>query len=476
MRHHSRNNEDGVGKMFWERINFRVASIAAALLLAFNGASAGPDEDLLLAVEIRNLAKAESALGKKANPEARKRNGATALMLASELGHVGIAKLLLSAGANVATTREGGISAVHHAAGGGRVETLKLLLESGASVSARTDLGVTPLIAAGRSGKVEVLKALLEAGADRSERDNNGLTAFITSAQSGCVECLQLVRVPGGDVNAKTVKGDSALDYAVVSRSLPTFQYLFEQGATFDAAKSAKDEVLFSFITSPDDVMLRKPPSPIETYRFLIARGASLEPRNEKGQTPLIWAARMNDAAAVQALIEAKADIHARDKQEATALAHAAGPGILAGARMIMAIAQGASVKQAFAGPAEKSDKSPVTATRHTVVRALLQAGADVNAVDKDGNTTLHKATEIGDVELVQLLLAAGANVNARTRDGGTALMTTSAWNFPECTAALLAAGADPTLATESGGTAMSIAKMNKHKEVIKLLNAAGKK
>ncbi|MFT0728591.1 ankyrin repeat domain-containing protein, partial [Synechococcus sp. F70.1] len=44
---------------------------------------------------------------------------------------------------------------------------------------------------------------------------------------------------------------------------------------------------------------------------------------------------------------------------------------------------------------------------------AHLQRGEDVNAVDAQGMTLLHKATLLGDLELLDLLLAHGASVHA---------------------------------------------------------------
>jgi ankyrin repeat protein len=461
---------------FREAINVQLACIATALLLAVNIASANPDEDLIAAVNKSDPAKAERALKANANPEARGTKGATALMLASELGNADIVKLLLGAGANVATTREGGIAAIHHAAAGGQLGTLKLLMASGANVSARTDSGTTPLVAAARGGKLEVLQALLDGGADRREKDNNGITGFMLAAQSSCVECLKLLRIPGEDINAQSAKGRSVLDYAVSSRSPAVWRYLFEQGASFDAAKSAKDLALFSIITQPSDMLLKMTPADAETFRILIAHGANLEPRSaEDNATPLIIAAKMGHVSAVQALVEAKADVNARDKQETTALIADASRDVVESAKMLLAAGQGASMKQAFA-PVEKSDKSPATANRQAIARALLKGGADVNAADKDGATALHKATQIGDVELVQLLLGAGADVNARTKTGRTALITASAFDFPECTAALLAAGADPDISSQDGTTALSMAKNGKAADVVKLLEAARRK
>ena len=55
-------------------------------------------------------------------------------------------------------------------------------------------------------------------------------------------------------------------------------------------------------------------------------------------------------------------------------------------------------------------------------VRALLDAGADVNAND-GGETVLMAAAVEGHIATVQALIAAGADVNATTNNGVTALM-----------------------------------------------------
>ena len=53
------------------------------------------------------------------------------------------------------------------------------------------------------------------------------------------------------------------------------------------------------------------------------------------------------------------------------------------------------------------------------IVKALLDAGAGVNDVEKvpnEGMTPLHFAGENGHADIVTVLIAAGAQVDARTR------------------------------------------------------------
>ena len=54
--------------------------------------------------------------------------------------------------------------------------------------------------------------------------------------------------------------------------------------------------------------------------------------------------------------------------------------------------------------------RSGVTAT------FLLDRGADANAADKRGFTALHRAAEMGELQIVQLLLSRGASPHARAQ------------------------------------------------------------
>jgi len=55
-------------------------------------------------------------------------------------------------------------------------------------------------------------------------------------------------------------------------------------------------------------------------------------------------------------------------------------------------------------------------------VKALIKAGAKVNALDRGGETALFRACENGNTKCVKALIAAGAYVNIEAYDGDTAL------------------------------------------------------
>ena len=108
------------------------------------------------------------------------------------------------------------------------------------------------------------------------------------------------------------------------------------------------------------------------------------------------------------------------------------------------------------------------------LVRTCLDAGADPNARNEDGDTPLHIAAWNGQTEAIAALLDAGADPNARNEDGDTPLHI-AAWNGQtEAIAALLDAGADPNARNEDGDTPLHIAAWNGQTEAIAALIDAG--
>ncbi len=77
-------------------------------------------------------------------------------------------------------------------------------------------------------------------------------------------------------------------------------------------------------------------------------------------------------------------------------------------------------------------------------MRQLLDAGADVESPNGDGQTALMLAARIGSLDVAKLLVERGADVNAKEAwRGQTALMWAVDNNFPELTQYLIDNGAD---------------------------------
>ena len=115
----------------------------------------------------------------------------------------------------------------------------------------------------------------------------------------------------------------------------------------------------------------------------------------------------------------------------------------------------------------EKGDKE--------LVKILLEAGADVEAVGTFDRTPLARACDGNAVEIMQILLDKGADINKkRAVDGGTVLMSAAANGRTEAVKLLLKKGADVNIKDGRGFTALTYAKIWKRKDVIDLLRAHG--
>jgi hypothetical protein len=137
-------------------------------------------------------------------------------------------------------------------------------------------------------------------------------------------------------------------------------------------------------------------------------------------------------------LLEAGADVNARNDRGATALMAAAAVGHIAN------------------------------------VERLLAAGADLEAQGGGGGTALMTAALLGRTAIVDVLLAAGADLEARSNGGATALMDASAYGSTATVERLLEAGADVNARTDRGATALMMTGSSVNQAIVQLLLEAG--
>jgi ankyrin repeat protein len=206
--------------------------------------------------------------------------------------------------------------------------------------------------------------------------------------------------------------------------------------------------------------------------------------RQSGGTTMLMRAAEGGRASVVRALLKKGVDVNARDGHGRTALMLTAARGHLQVVKLLLAAGADPNLR---AVSFHAGDLTALTAameaspeSRVEIIDALLAAGAQLNPADA-GRTPLIRAVEKKDLSLMKLLLNRGADVNWKNRSGLTLLMAAVAEGSPDAVKFLIDAGADVNAQSNDGKTALSLAEeiYNESRRpaqavVVRLLKAAG--
>ena len=168
------------------------------------------------------------------------------------------------------------------------------------------------------------------------------------------------------------------------------------------------------------------------------------------GQTPLIIAARVNAEEAAAKLVEAGADISAKNKYGQTLLHWAALTNARKAAEWLAS--QGADI-----GAKDNAGETPVHGAARGNAREtaewLVGRGADIGAKDNAGETPLHEAAFGNARKTAEWLVGRGADIGAKDNAGETPLHE-AAWGNARKTAEWLASqGADIGAKDNAGET-----------------------
>jgi ankyrin repeat protein len=106
------------------------------------------------------------------------------------------------------------------------------------------------------------------------------------------------------------------------------------------------------------------------------------------------------------------------------------------------------------------------------IVEALLEAGADVTAVDPGMKATaLHAAAYAGRTAAARLLIQHGIALDAQGPYNGYTALHDAIWqNNVDTAEVLIAAGADLDLKSNGGETPLDFARTNQRQEIVRLI------
>lgn len=206
-------------------------------------------------------------------------------------------------------------------------------------------------------------------------------------------------------------------------------------GASNDATDASNDatDALWAAIDAGDD----------DAAGRAIEDGAELEARGgDNDATPLIQATKKNLPAIARVLIDAGADVNAKDGMQDSAFLYAGAEGL------------------------------------DEILTLTIEAGADPASTNRYGGTALIPASEHGHVSTVKILIAAGVPVDHVNNLGWTAMHEAIILNDGgpdqvETVRLLLEAGADPDITENDGRTSRELAVEKGYDEIVAVIDAA---
>jgi ankyrin repeat protein len=209
-----------------------------------------------------------------------------------------------------------------------------------------------------------------------------------------------------------------------------------------------------------------------EVAKVILQKGGTrlLESRNERGETPLIVAARNGTVNVIDFLIEKGADIKARMGDGKTATHVASAFGHFAVVEKIYK-AGGTGILE----DRGRLDETPLLVAAACgdieIFRFLLDKGASTMAQDTGSHTALHYASRASSFDIVKLLLEKEPDLlDMRTKYAETALLLAAEKGDLKIVEFLLDKGADIMARDYSKNTALHIASRESYIDIAKVL------
>ena len=224
----------------------------------------------------------------------------------------------------------------------------------------------------------ELAIILIQSGADLMKKNNFGRTPVLLAIEKKCTVVLKEMIKRGFKYNQKELyeltKIAELQNCAIILKYLERNDNLVHSSDDYKHKQTLSDT--FSAIRNKDVILLKT----------LIETGASIDERDNVGNTPLIFASAIKNNNIIKYLVEKGANVNEKNNFGDTPLMIAS---------------------------ATENEKT---------VKYLIENGANINGKANDGATALHFASLYGHENIVKYLIDNGSNINEKDNNGNTSL------------------------------------------------------
>jgi ankyrin repeat protein len=435
---------DGSTALLWAayRSNAEMTKALLAAGAAVDAANHYGVTPLLQASRNGDVEVMRALLDAGAEPTRWHAEGETPLMAASRTGRVDAVKLLLSKGSFVnAVDPFQEETALMWAAAEGHLEVVKALLAAGADPNIKAHValiterknadhpsgGFTALMFAVRNGHEDVAKALIQGGADPKLTNADGATATIVAIVNDRFDLAKELIDMGADPN------DGSLFFAVDMHDATTDMRAHD-GARLQPNHPNSLTALGLVKVLLDLKADVNKPFVGALHSTTLCCGASIN------SSPFYRAATAADVEVLKLML-APGRSNAAELEWSPSPPKSNGKGPArpnpnAGRTPVMAAIKGGTGAPIAGGPGftrigppvfrEPGNRDPLEA-----LNLLLAAGANPNVKASDGSTPLHQAVQEEHVGMIRALVAAGAKLDAVNKDNLTPLLLAEAPKKP---------------------------------------------
>ncbi|KAL3893622.1 MAG: hypothetical protein SGPRY_014102, partial [Prymnesium sp.] len=335
--------------------------------------------------------------------------GRTALHVAASTGRANMAKLLLSLDAKINKPDMWEHTPMMEAAHAAHSKLASMLQEHGAVLGLNQTATFAKLCELTNEGNTSGMESLCRWGADVNAAGFDKRTALHLAATQGNILMVELLIAYQADVNALDRWGCPPLRDALHSNNRNVALKLLSNGGNH----------MYTERQAATELCNLAQEGLLEKTKMMLRCGVDANAADHDKRTCLHFAAAMGHLPIMIALLDADAEVNAKDRWGISPMMEALRFNHLDAAEFLRQL-DGELYYDEEAMASEMIRQ--VRKGKLDTLKAMIECGADINSASHDFRTCLHLSASDGAITMVEMLIKENADINFRDRWGGTPL------------------------------------------------------